>query len=88
MELDSLNQLEERISKAIAHIEKLSEAKNRLEEKNKQLGERIAELEKMLKDKEKSLEICEKQAGRVSEKIKTKVESLLNKINSYEQGPA
>jgi FtsZ-binding cell division protein ZapB len=85
MDMEALNKLEERISKAIAHIEKLTEAKNQLDIKNRQLLERVSELENELKDKEISLKTLEKQSIQVSEKVKDKVEGLLNKISSYEQ---
>jgi predicted nucleic acid-binding Zn-ribbon protein len=85
MELDALNKLEERISKAIAHIEKLTEAKSKLEEENQELNGRVAELEKELKSKAKSLKNLEKQSGQVSEKVREKVEGLLNRISNFEQ---
>lgn len=86
MEMDALNKLEERISKAIAHIEKLTDAKKQLEEKNLGLSTRLSELERELKDREKSLAALEKQSGQINEKVREKVENLINKINSYEQG--
>jgi regulator of replication initiation timing len=85
MELDSLDKLEERISKAVAHIGKLTEVKDRLEEENKQLASQKVQLEKELKDKVAALQKLQKQSGKVSEKVKEKVEGLLNKINIYEQ---
>jgi FtsZ-binding cell division protein ZapB len=85
MELNSLDKLEERISKAIAHIEKLTEVKSRLEEENEQLNSRISDLEKELKGKTAALERIEKQNTKVSEKVKEKVEGLLTKISNYEQ---
>jgi FtsZ-binding cell division protein ZapB len=85
MELDALNKLEERISKAIAHIEKLTSTKRELEEDNKQLKDKLVELEKELKAKSSRLESLEKESGKISEKVKEKVEGLLNKINNYEQ---
>ena len=85
MELESLNKLEERISKAIAHIEKLSEDKRRLEEDNVQLRKRIGQLEEELKNKKAALDRLEKQSSVVSEMVKEKVEGLLHKISNYEQ---
>jgi len=85
MELNSLDKLEERISKAIAHIEKLTEAKSRLEYDNEQLKARLAELEKELKIKSTALERIEQENSKVSEKVREKVEGLLTKISKYEQ---
>lgn len=85
MELNSLDKLEERISKAIAHIERLTETKSRLELENQKLNGRLAELEKELKTKAAALVRMEKQNSEVSEKVKEKVEGLLTKISKYEQ---
>ncbi len=85
MGLDSLDKLEERISKAVAHIEKLSDIRKRLEEDNSQLKERIGRLEEELKAHKERAADLEKQSSAISERVKEKVEGLLGRIDSYEQ---
>jgi FtsZ-binding cell division protein ZapB len=85
MGLDSLDKLEERISKAVAHIEKLNDVRKRLEEDNKQLIEKVDRLEKELKAQKELAANLEKQSTAVSERVKEKVEGLLDRIDSYEQ---
>jgi chromosome segregation ATPase len=85
MEMSSFAKLEERINKAVAHIEKLTEAKLLLEEENKKLRVQVTELEEELKRQQAAVARLEGQSSEVSERIKEKIEGLLNKINSYEQ---
>ena len=85
MGLDSLDKLEERISKAVAHIEKLNDIRKRLEEENNHLREKVGRLEDELKTQKELATTLEKQSAAVSERVKEKVEGLLNRIDSYEQ---
>ena len=85
MGLDSLDKLEERISKAVAHIEKLNDVKRRLEEDNSQLREKIGRLEEELKSQRELAAKLEKQSTAISERVREKVEGLLDRIDSYEQ---
>lgn len=85
MGLESLDKLEERISKAVAHIEKLNDVRKRLEEENVQLREKVGLLEKDLKAEKELTAKLEKQTTAVSERVKEKVEGLLDRIDSYEQ---
>lgn len=88
MGMESLDKLEERITKAIAHIEKLTRTKNQLEEANKQLQEQISLLKEELKTRDTDLAQLHKETNLISEKVREKVEGLLNKINAYEQKQA
>ncbi len=85
MGLDSLDKLEERISKAVAHIEKLNDIRKRLEEDNSQLKEKVGRLEEELKAQKEQAAEREKQSTAISERVKEKVEGLLDRIDSYEQ---
>lgn len=85
MGLESLDKLEERISKAVAHIEKLNDVRKRLEEENVQLREKVDRLDKELKAEKELTARLEKQTTTVSERVKEKVEGLLDRIDSYEQ---
>jgi predicted nucleic acid-binding Zn-ribbon protein len=85
MGLDSLDKLEERISKAVAHIEKLNDVKRRLEDDNSQLREKIGRLEAELKSQRELAAKLEKQSTAISERVREKVEGLLDRIDSYEQ---
>lgn len=85
MGLESLDKLEERISKAVAHIEKLNEVKKKLEAENEQLKGRVSDLERELQDEKEKTAGIEKKSAVISERVKEKVEGLLNRIESYEQ---
>lgn len=85
MGIESLDKLEERISKAVAHIEKLNELKKKLEEENMQLRDKVGELERELHDRQQKIAVTEKQSAKVSERVKEKIEGLLDRIESYEQ---
>jgi len=85
MGLESLDKLEERITKAVAHIEKLNELKQKLEEENERLKGKIGELERELRDQKEKIATVEKGSARISDRVKEKVEGLLNRIESYEQ---
>ena len=85
MEMSSFAKLEERITKAVAHIEKLTEARQQLEEENKRLRAQVADLEEELKRQQAAVARLEEESSEVSERIKEKIEGLLSKITSYEQ---
>lgn len=85
MGLESLDKLEERISKAVAHIEKLNDVRKHLEEDNNQLKEKVDRLERELKAQKELISRLEKQSTAVSERVREKVEGLLDRIDSYEQ---
>jgi len=86
MEMDALDKLEERISKAVDFIEKLTQVKRRLEEENTHLKETISQLNEELKDQKDMAARLERQTAMMSERVKEKVEGLLSRISSYEQG--
>ena len=86
MEMDALDKLEERISKAVDFIEKLTQVKRRLEEENTHLKETISQLNEELKDQKDIATRLERQTAVMSERVKEKVEGLLSRISSYEQG--
>ncbi len=85
MGLESLDKLEERISKAVAHIEKLNDVKRRLEEENIQLRGKIDHLEEELRIQNDRLADLEKSLAKISERVREKVEGLLDRISNYEQ---
>jgi len=86
MEMDALDKLEERISKAVDLIEKLTQAKRRLEAENAHLKETVSQLSAELKDQKDAATRLERQTAVMSERVKEKVEGLLSRISSYEQG--
>jgi FtsZ-binding cell division protein ZapB len=86
MEMDALDKLEERISKAVDLIEKLTQVKRRLEEENTHLKETISQLNEELKGQRDMATRLERQTAVMSERVKEKVEGLLSRISSYEQG--
>lgn len=88
MDMQSFAKLEEQVSRAIAHIDKLTGKISHLESDNKELRTRVAELEKELKINEKALAEIETKSARVAEQVKDKVESILKRIDSYEKSDA
>lgn len=85
MGLESLDKLEERITKAVAHIEKLNELKQKLEDENERLKGKIGELEQELRNQKEKMAGFEKDSAKISDRVKEKVEGLLSRIESYEQ---
>ncbi len=85
MNTDSLSRLEERINKAIAHIERLTEKNHRLETENRELKEKIERFKKELKSKGETLNRIEDKSTRVSEGVRDKIERLLDKIDNYDK---
>lgn len=86
MGIESLEKLEEKVKKAIARIESLIDDNGRLEGKITELAEhneRLKEENTVLKSR---IDELEKQSQTLSEKVKDKVESLLARIDRYEQG--
>lgn len=97
--MESFAKLEERINKAVAHIEKLmseNEQKNaiigELEKANSELKIVNEDLQGKIKNLEgdtKSLAAAkaksEKQSQEISERVKEKIESLLARIEKYEE---
>jgi len=86
MNTDSLSRLEERIDKAITHIERLTEKNHRLETENRELKEKIERLKKELKSKGETLNRIEDKSTRVSEGVRDKIERLLDRIDNYDKG--
>ncbi len=85
MEMDSFAKLEERISKAIAHIDDLTQKCRRLEEENGRLNGEVQRLAQDLKGKETALAQLEAESLRASELVKEKVQGLLQQIDRYDQ---
>jgi len=99
MAMESLAKLEERIGKAVAHIEKLVERTKTLEAKNdemmatnarlteeiKQLNDEMAKTEARLSAKDDTIADLERKYQDISEKVKDKVERLLKRIDGFEQ---
>jgi FtsZ-binding cell division protein ZapB len=81
MDMDSFAKLEERISKAVMHIDALTEKCRGLQEENERLKKELQE-EKAASVKQ------EAEWARMSGSIKEKIEVLLNRIANYEKhGP-
>jgi len=76
--MDSLAQLEERITKAVTLIEKLNGEKKELVEKNNRLENELAELKSKLAE-------MEKLEGKRAEKVKDKLNNIVGKLNLLEQ---
>ena len=88
MDMQSFAKLEEQVTRAIAHIDKLTGKVEHLESHNKELRARMTELEKELKAKAKMLAEMESKSARVAEQVKDKVESILRRIDSYDKSDA
>jgi FtsZ-binding cell division protein ZapB len=84
MATDPLARLEERITKAIAHIEKLSGEIAGLEEKNKALVNDNSRLQDRLEELEKQIVSKDAAATQLSERVKDKIEGLLTRIEAFE----
>jgi len=81
MDMDSFAKLEERISKAVTHIDALTEKCRALQEEN-------GLLKKELQDEKAAWAKQEAEWTRISGSIKEKIEVLLNRIANYEKsGP-
>ena len=85
METDAFARLEERINKAVAHIEELTRKNRLLTDENNRLALKIETLEDELKVKELALNKMEDQTSKVSDKVKDKIERLLAKIDNYDK---
>lgn len=81
MDMDAFAKLEERISKAVAHIDALTEKCRGLQEENNGL-------KRQLQDEKAASAKREAEWSRVSTSIKEKIEVLLGRIGNYEKsGP-
>jgi FtsZ-binding cell division protein ZapB len=81
MNMEAFAKLEERISKAVAHIDALTEKCQGLQQENDDLKRQLQE-EKAASTKR------EAEWNRVSSSIKEKIEVLLSRISNYEKsGP-
>lgn len=85
MEMDSFAKLEERINRAVAHIDELTRKFNTVEGDNSELRAKIKELEAELKEKQAALSDVMERSVRLSEKVKDKIEGLLGRIDGYEK---
>jgi alpha-galactosidase/6-phospho-beta-glucosidase family protein len=97
--MESFAKLEERINKAVAHIEKLmsqNEQKSALIEELEKANSELKIVNDDLKGKIKNLEgdgktlaaakvESEKQSQEISERVKDKIEGLLARIEKYEE---
>jgi FtsZ-binding cell division protein ZapB len=84
MEMNSFARLEEQISKAIDHIDKLTSAAERLETENAALREQVMQLEGELRARSDQLRQLETESSRVAEQVREKIATLLSRIESYE----
>lgn len=81
MDMDTFAKLEERISKAVSHIDALTDKCKALEQENNRL-------KKELQEEKTASANREADWSRVSASIKEKVEVLLGRITNYEKsGP-
>lgn len=76
--MDSLGKLEEKITKAVALIEKLTNDNNVLMEKNGQLNNELSELKS-------KLAAADKLQGSRAEKVRDKLNNIIGKLNLLEQ---
>ena len=76
--MDTLEKLEEKITKAVTLIEKLTAEKKSLMEDNGRLKEQLTEAQAKLSEMEKS-------ESERSEKMKNKLGNILDKLGSLEQ---
>jgi len=76
--MDTLEKLEEKISKAVALIEKLKDDNNRLAGENSELKQKLIDYESRLSEIEKS-------TGEKSEKIKDRLGNILDKLEVLEK---
>ena len=76
--MDTLEKLEERINKALALIERLTEENKALKTENGNLKSELSEV----RDKKAQLESLELER---SDKIKTKLNNILNKLETLDQ---
>ena len=88
MDMQAFAKLEEQVTRAIAHIDKLTGKIENLESHNKELRTRVTELERDLKARERTLSDFETRSARVAEQVRDKVESILKRIDSYEGSDA
>jgi FtsZ-binding cell division protein ZapB len=81
MDMDTFAKLEERISKAVSHIDALTGKCTGLQQENDRL-------KKELQEEKTASANREAEWGRVSSSIKEKIEVLLGRITNYEKsGP-
>jgi len=85
MEMDSFAKLEERINRAVAHIDELTRKFNAVEGDNSELRAKIKQLETELKEKQTALTDLMERSTRLSEKVKDRIEGLLGRIEGYEK---
>ncbi|MEE9441107.1 MAG: hypothetical protein V3V99_00355 [candidate division Zixibacteria bacterium] len=97
--MESFAKLEERINKAVAHIEKMMSENEKMDALIKELEKANSDLKitnndlkkriKIIEDGNKALEAAkvenEKQSQEISEEVKDKIEGLLARIEKYEQ---
>ena len=76
--MDTLEKLEEKITKAVALIERLTLEKNAISEENSRLRAQLAEIESKLARIETA------DSGK-SDRIKTKLNGILEKLGTLEQ---
>ena len=85
MDSNSFAQLEERINKAIERIDKLTTKNKNLEEENRTLQSKVESLQKELKKRNETVSVLDQDRMNISEKIRDKIESLLEKIDGYDK---
>ncbi len=83
-----LEKLEQRITRAISHIEELTKKNQNLETENTALVQETERLQSVLQDKNDELEQCRRESSEVAVRVREKVETLLQKIDAYEQSLA
>jgi FtsZ-binding cell division protein ZapB len=85
MDEKTFGQLEARVRKAVDHIRDLTEKNAQLNEENRHLVERLTDLQNELRKAEKEVSVLQSRDSMLSDRIKEKVEGLVNRINSYEK---
>jgi len=84
---DPLARLEEKIGRAVSHIEKLQEKNSKLVAENKNLQTQLENLTRALSQNEKVILDLQEKADGVSEAVRERLEGLIGKIDRYEKGP-
>lgn len=85
MDSNSLAQLEERINKAIERIDRLTLKNNDLEQENRSLKSKVNSLQRELKKQSETVSVLGKDRTNISEKVRDKIERLLEKIDNYDK---